>query len=187
MGVVLKTLPKPVRIAPLTAACRPPQGSSSVNNEGISQGLGLIPSGVFVLAAAQDGESAAILASFVQQSGFDPPSVVVAVGKDRQIRRVIESSGRFALSVMSDDSKASLKKFWKGVPEGSDPFEGLATRKHLSGIPILEDAVGYVECDLRELIELGDHCLCVGDVTGGGRISEKSEPMVRIRKNGFEY
>ncbi len=147
----------------------------------------MIPSGVFVLASGQEGESAAILASFVQQSGFDPPSIVVAVGKDRPIRRLIESSGRFALSVMSNDSKESLKKFWKGVPEGSDPFEGLDTRTYLTGIPILEDAVGYVECELRDIVDVGDHCLCVGNVTGGGRISEESEPMVRIRKNGFAY
>ena len=158
-----------------------------MNSDGISQGLAMIPSGVFVLAATQEGESAAILASFVQQSGFDPPSVVVAVGKDRPIRRLIESSGRFALSVMSSDSKESLKKFWKGVPEGVDPFEGLDTRTCLTGIPVLEDAAGYVECELREVIDLGDHCLCVGNVTGGGRISQDVEPMVRIRKNGFEY
>ena len=158
-----------------------------MNNDGIGQGLGLIPSGVFVLAAVQNDESVAILASFVQQSGFDPPSVVVAVGTDRPIRRMIESSGRFALSVMSSDSKESLKKFWKGVPEGSDPFEGLDTRTYLTGIPVLEDAVGYVECEVQKLIEVGDHCLCVGNVLGGGRVSEQSEPMVRIRKNGFEY
>ena len=158
-----------------------------MNDTGISQGLGIIPSGVFVLATTFDGESAAILASFVQQTGFNPPSVIVAVGTDRPIRKVIEKSGSFALSVMSNDSKASLKRFWQGVPAGQNPFEGLATRTATTGIPILEDAVGYVECELRRMIELGDHCLCVGDVVGGGRVSENSEPMVRIRKNGFEY
>jgi flavin reductase (DIM6/NTAB) family NADH-FMN oxidoreductase RutF len=158
-----------------------------VKNEGIGRGLAMIPSGVFVLAARQGERTSAILASFVQQSGFQPPSVVVAVGRDRPVRQMIEDSGLFALSVMSTDSKASLKRFWKGVPEGADPFEGLATRTSEGGMPILEDAVAWLECSLRHTIDLGDHFLCVGEVTGGGRLSEGSEPMVRIRKDGFEY
>jgi len=158
-----------------------------VKRDAIGQGLAMIPSGVFVLAARQDGQTRAMLASFVQQTGFKPPTLVVAVGRDRAIRRVIESSGRFALSILGTDSKASLKRFWKGAPEDGDPFEGLATRTVSSGIPIVEDAVGYLECTLRQTIELGDHCLYVGEVTGGGSLSAGSQPMVRIRKDGFEY
>jgi 3-hydroxy-9,10-secoandrosta-1,3,5(10)-triene-9,17-dione monooxygenase reductase component len=158
-----------------------------VNNDGISQGLAMIPSGVFVLAAEADGRRGAMLASFVQQTGFEPPSVVVAVGRDRDIRKMIESSGRFVLSVMGQESKASLKQFWKGVPEGRDPFEGLSTRPAGSGSPIPEDAVGYLECRLSQVIDLGDHCLCVGEVIEGGRVMAQGDPMVRLRKNGFEY
>lgn len=157
-----------------------------MENEGISQGLATIPSGVFVLAARHEGETAAILASFVQQAGFEPPSVVVAVGRNRAVRRIIAESGHFVLSVMGNDSKASLKRFWKGVPEGADPFEGLSTRNGTMDVPILEDAIGYMECANRQIIDLGDHCLCIGEVTAGGRMGTDA-PMVRIRNNGFEY
>jgi 3-hydroxy-9,10-secoandrosta-1,3,5(10)-triene-9,17-dione monooxygenase reductase component len=157
-----------------------------VNKEGIGLGLAMIPSGVFVLAAREGDQTRAILASFVQQTGFEPPTLVVAVGKDRPIRAQIERSRRFVLSVMGNDSKASLKRFWKGIPEGTDPFEGLRTRTGTMGIPFPDDAIAYLECALREVVDVGDHSLCVGEVTGGERISE-SEPMVRIRKDGFEY
>jgi flavin reductase (DIM6/NTAB) family NADH-FMN oxidoreductase RutF len=158
-----------------------------MDREGIGQGLAMIPSGVFVLASGDGRRTSAILASFVQQAGFEPPSLVVAVGRDRPIRKLIEDSGQFVLNVMGNDSRASLKRFWKGVPEGSDPFEGLPTRTGAAGIPIVEDAVGYLECVLRQTIDLGDHCLYVGEVTGGGRLAPGFEPMVRIRKNGFDY
>jgi 3-hydroxy-9,10-secoandrosta-1,3,5(10)-triene-9,17-dione monooxygenase reductase component len=157
-----------------------------VNRDGISQGLALIPSGVFVVAAEDNGQRAAMLASFVQQSGFDPPSVTVAVNSDRPLLAAIKNSRRFAISTMSAESKDSLKRFWQGVPEGTDPFDGLLTETHETGIPILKDAVAFLECELDETLDAGDHVVCIGRVINGGRILE-NEPMVRIRKDGFEY
>jgi flavin reductase (DIM6/NTAB) family NADH-FMN oxidoreductase RutF len=99
---------------------------------------------------------------------------------------MIQDSQQFAVSVMSKDSKESLSRFWKGVPDGADPFEGLSTSLHDTGIPILDDAVGFLECMLRETADAGDHFLCIGEVINGGRVGE-GEPFVRIRKNGFDY
>ena len=157
-----------------------------MKREGISQGLALVPSGVFVLATAHEGQSSAILASFIQQAAFDPPMIVAAVGQDRSIGRMIRDSKQFAVSVMSKDSKESLSRFWKGVPDGTDPFEGLSTSIHDTGIPILGDAVGFLECTLRETLDAGDHFLCLGEVINGGRV-EEGEPFIRIRKDGFDY
>jgi flavin reductase (DIM6/NTAB) family NADH-FMN oxidoreductase RutF len=157
-----------------------------MKREAISQGLALVPSGVFVLATVHEGQSSAILASFIQQAAFDPPMIVAAVGQDRSIGRMIRDSKQFAVSVMSKDSKESLSRFWKGVPEGADPFDGLSTSTHDTGIPILSDAVGFLECKLRETLDAGDHFLCLGEVVNGGRV-EDGEPFIRIRKNGFDY
>ena len=157
-----------------------------MNRGEVSQGLGLIPSGVFVLAAADHGQKSAMLASFVQQTGFDPPTIIVAVQHARPIRSMIENSETFVISIMGNDSKDSLKKFWKGVPEGTDPFEGLTTRSYDTGIPVLNDAVGFLECKLKAKAEAGDHLVFIGEVLNGGRLRD-GEPLVRIRKNGFEY
>jgi len=157
-----------------------------VNRDGISKGLALIPSGVFIVAAADQGQRYGMLASFVQQSGFDPPSVSVAVNSRRPILGAIQKTGRFAISTMSAASKDSLKRFWKGVPEGADPFEGLEVRTYETGLPILSDAVSFVECELTGSLDADDHVLCLGRVTNGGAV-QPGEPMVRIRTDGFEY
>lgn len=161
-------------------------GEFMVNRDGIGKGLALIPSGVFVVAATDNGRNAAMLASFVQQAGFDPPSVTVAVNAKRPLLGAILASGRFAISTMSSESKDSLKRFWKGVPDGTDPFDGLETETHETGVPVLKDAVAFIECALQDTLDAGDHVVCVGRVLNGGRIREQ-EPMVRIRSDGFEY
>ena len=155
-----------------------------MKTEEISQGLALVPSGVFVVVATHGDETAAMLASFVQQVGFDPPMIIAAVQPSRPVRKLIQDSGTFALSVMSNDSKQSLRRFWT-PPEG-DPFDGLETQTHKTGLPILSDAVGFLECRLQDSTDAGDHVLLIAEVTNGGRIRE-GEPMVRIRNNGFDY
>ncbi len=162
-----------------------PQRKTLTKIEGISQGLALVPSGVFVLVARHGGETVAMLASFVQQAGFDPPMIVAAVQYSRPVRQMIQDSGAFALSVMSTDSKQSLKRFWT-PPEGADPFDGLETQNHATGLPILSDAVGFLECRLHSSTDAGDHVLLIAEVINGGRIG-KGDPMIRIRKNGFDY
>jgi len=157
-----------------------------MNRGDVSQGLGLIPSGIFVLAATDGEQKSAMLASFVQQADFEPPTSVVAVQHARPIRLMIENSETFVISIMGKDSTESLRKFWKGVPEGTDPFEGLGTRSYDTGIPVLNDAVGFLECKLKAKVEAGDPMVLVGEVLNGGRLGD-GEPLVRIRKDGFEY
>lgn len=157
-----------------------------MNRDGVGQGLAVIPSGVFVVAAEHGGRRTAVLASFVQQCAFDPPGVTVAVNVRRPLLSAILNSRRFAISTMANESKDSLRRFWKGTPDGKDPFEGLETVAFQTGIPILKDAIAFLECSLETSIDCGDHVLCVGRVLNGGRIGE-GEPLVRVRKDGFEY
>ena len=157
-----------------------------MKREGISQGLALIPSGVFVLATAHEGRREAMLASFIQQAGFDPPMIVTAIQHSRPINRMIRESKQFAVSIMGKDSKKSLQRFWQGVPDEGDPFQGLDTSLHDTDIPVLNDAVGFLECKLRGATEAGDHWIVIGEVVNGGRV-EVGEPFVRIRTNGFDY
>ena len=43
-----------------------------------------------------------MLASWVQQTSFQPPTVTIAVSKDRPIAGLIRSSGRYAISVIPE-------------------------------------------------------------------------------------
>ena len=51
-----------------------------------AQALGRIPSGLFILSAGTGDQATATLVSFVQQVGFEPPVVVVALRKGRFIK-----------------------------------------------------------------------------------------------------
>ena len=87
---------------------------------------------------------------------------------------------------MSKESKESLKRFWQGVAEDADPFENLDTSLYKTNIPILNDALGFLECNLKSMNDAGDHYVIIGKVVNGGRVKD-GDPLVRVRKNGFDY
>lgn len=155
----------------------------------IGRALGRVPSGVFILTVVSDGRapSQAIMVSWVQQTSFTPPAVSVAIARERPVGYAIRSDGRFALSIIPQNDTSLMKRFARGIPEGADPFENIATRKSPGGLTILADALGYLECRLLNSCDFGgDHELFVGEVTAG-ELFHDGHAFSHQRGNGFHY
>jgi len=153
--------------------------------EQIAQPLGLIPSGCFVLTASDVGHSLGILASWVQQAGFDPPAVSVAIKHNRPIRSLIDRSGHFVLNLIGQDPTEMFKHFSKGFDTDQPAFEGLKTRNEPAGV-VLEDCITHLNCRVTGKVDAGDHTVYVATVIGGG-LHGDGQPSVRVRTNGFNY
>ena len=134
------------------------------NKKQVGKALGRIASGLFVVTAKCEDKEDAVLASWVNQCSFDPPAVTIALGVMRAARLLVEGSGAFIVNVLPKDDMTLLKHFSR-PPE--DIFKGVKTRKGLEGIRILSDAVSYLECEVVQAIQSGDHVLYVGEIVGG--------------------
>jgi len=152
----------------------------------IGKALGRVPSGVFILTAKHQIEQSAMMASWVQQVGFAPPAVSVAVAKGRPIGGIIRASNRLALSIVSSEDKSLMKHYarLKGVDV---PFVGVATKPSPSGLPILTDALAWLDCKLIGTHDFGgDHELFIAEVTDG-EILHEGTAFAHQRGNGFHY
>ncbi len=154
------------------------------NKKQVGKALGRIPSGLFVVTAKCGDREDAVLASWVNQSSFDPPTITVALAKVRPARVLIEGADSFIVNVLGKESKALMKHFFK--PPTDSIFDGLATTKGIDGIAILKDAVSYIECKLVGSAIAGDHVVYIGEVVGG-KMLKGGEPYFHVRDNGFSY
>ena len=153
------------------------------NKKQVGKALGRIASGLFVVTAKCEDKEDAVLASWVNQCSFDPPAVTIALGVMRAARLLVEGSGAFIVNVLPKDDMTLLKHFSR-PPE--DIFKGVKTRKGLEGIRILSDAVSYLECEVVQAIQSGDHVLYVGEIVGGKTL-KVGDPYIHVRDNGFNY
>src|SRR4028118_903064 len=92
----------------------------------LGQALGRVPSGLYILTVRHDGKATGMLASWVQQAGFEPPMVTVAVNADRYVGAWIDRSGRLALNQTAPARQAHLRHFGRGFTADAPAFEGLA-------------------------------------------------------------
>jgi flavin reductase (DIM6/NTAB) family NADH-FMN oxidoreductase RutF len=152
----------------------------------LGKAIGKIPSGVYILTARHEDRRGAILASWVQQAAFEPPAVSVALAKGRPIAESIRASGRFALSILPDDDKTLMKHYARPI-EAGDPFAGVRVIDSPAGLPILADALAWLECRLLSTCDFGgDHELLVGEIIAGELLKE-GKPFMHVRGNGFHY
>lgn len=148
--------------------------------------LGRIPCGLYVVTSLQDGQPLGFVGSFAMQMGFDPPAICIGVGKERAPLSAIRASGRFALSILDDQSRGLMASFFKKYPEGGSPFDELALLDTPGGLPVLEKALAWLDCRVSGEFETGDHVVVFGEVTGG-ELMRQGDSSVHLRKDGFSY
>ena len=149
----------------------------------VAQALGRIPTGLYLVTTRQGDMPLGFLGSFVMQVGFQPPAVMVAVGKGRDHLAAIRSSGRFAISVLDGESSKLMGAFF--AKDGS-PFETLRHEDSPGGMPVFPEALTWLDCKLTGEHELGDHVALFGTVESAACL-RAGDPSIRLRKNGLEY
>jgi len=156
----------------------------------VSAALGRVPSGLFILTARRQDRSTGMLASWVQQAGFEPPMLTVAVSRDRPIASWIAETGRFALNQLAAQDRTLLKHFAKGVPPDEPAFEGLELLNddRARGGPVLARALAFLDLEVAGTLEPdGDHRILLGRVVGGELLHPDRPPMLHVRRDGLHY
>ncbi len=127
--------------------------------------LRMIPYGIYVLTADDGrGKTGAATVNWVTQSAFAPPLVVVGVKADSAVYAALKSAGGFALNMLGKAHKSLAFAFFKPAKIEDGLLSGQAFTRANNGAPILDAALGAVECKVISLVEQGDHHVVVGEV-----------------------
>ena len=160
--------------------------SDGDNRKQFLAALGRIPSGLFVLTVRRDGAETGLLTSWVQQCSFDPPQVTVALKHGRDVGAWLTPESGFVLNILDDTQTDMIAHFGRGFDPGQPAFNGLPVERLPGGLPVLGEALAYLECRVTGRCQAGDHDLVIGQVVGGRMLNE-GQPMVHVRKSGSHY
>ncbi|MGA0878555.1 MAG: flavin reductase family protein [Ilumatobacteraceae bacterium] len=149
--------------------------------------LGHFPTGVTVVTGI-DGRGrpqGITIGSFVSVS-LDPPLVGFLPGKNSRSWPAMAESERFCVNILGADQADLCWRFAKEPPEGDDgavagKFDGVAWTAAASGAPVLEGVIGWIDCTVESVHDIGDHYFVVGRVTDLGHRAEVSDAMVFFR------
>jgi len=89
-------------------------------------------------------------------------------------------SGAFAVNFLSEQQEIISERFSARAPLVSGNFEGIPYRLAVTGSPILEDCLAWLDCRLWATYDGGDHSIFVGRVEALG-LGEDGLPLLYYR------
>jgi flavorubredoxin/flavin reductase (DIM6/NTAB) family NADH-FMN oxidoreductase RutF len=164
----------------------PAQAVSNSQIDRTAQAVGRVVGSVCVLAARRGELTSAMLASWVTQASFNPPGLTVAVAKDRAVESLTHTGDKFVLNILKEGMNVR-RHFLKPFAPGEDRFAGLDTQEAENGCPIINDALAYLECTVKNRMDCGDHWLVYAVVDNGKVIQSTGMSAVHHRKSGSHY
>ncbi len=148
----------------------------SIDSGKFRQVLGHFPTGVTVVTAtAPDGEPVGLTIGSFTSVSLDPPLVGWLPMVDSQRWAQINSSGSFCVNVLGAEQAELCWRFAKTSIE--EPFEGVAWQPSpITGSPVLDGAIAWIDCAIEQVIEAGDHHFVIGRVLELEHAHPDSEP-----------
>jgi len=134
----------------------------SITSERFRAVLGHFASGVTVVTATSEGGPVGFTAQAFIALSLDPPLVVTTAQRTSQSWPRIESVGAFAVNVLAEGQETLARTF---AVSGVDKFTGVGWEPApVTGAPLLEGALAWVECRLERTYDGGDHVIVAGRV-----------------------
>lgn len=162
------------------------EGVQKVPISPIGRVLGSLPSGLLVLTTRKGQQETGMLVSWVMQAGFAPPTVTVAIRHGRYVGDWVTQGASFVLNLLDQDHKHLLRYFAKGFPPQEQPFTTLDVERTARGVVVLQEALGYLECEPCSHIDSADHRIFLARVMEGRLLAARA-PMVHVRQSGMSY
>jgi flavin reductase (DIM6/NTAB) family NADH-FMN oxidoreductase RutF len=123
---------------------------------------------VAILTVDLDGERLGLTIGSLVGLSLEPPLVGVSVSRQAAMHELLRGAGGFALSLLAGDQEGIAQHFARGVPPFAH-WHGIATRPGAEGAPLIDDALGWLECRTASQHEAGDHTLFVAEVLAAER------------------
>jgi 3-hydroxy-9,10-secoandrosta-1,3,5(10)-triene-9,17-dione monooxygenase reductase component len=136
--------------------------SGSIDAARFRQVLGHFPTGVCVVTTMDAGTPAGLAVGSFASVSLDPPLVLFSAANTSSSLARITSSGRFCVNVLSEDQEDVCRVF---ASRSDDKFAGLGWTPSGNHAPRIDGSLAWVDCDVHQTVDGGDHVIVIGAVT----------------------
>jgi flavin reductase (DIM6/NTAB) family NADH-FMN oxidoreductase RutF len=135
------------------------------------------------LVTAQAGAlRGGLIATFVNQASIVPdlPRVLVGLAKRHYTWELVETSGAFALHLLGERHLDWVWRFGLSSARDADKFLGLRVHAGVTNSPLLDDALGWLECKVEAKLDTGDRTVYLGAIVDGRVVS--ADPPLTVSR-----
>jgi flavin reductase (DIM6/NTAB) family NADH-FMN oxidoreductase RutF len=151
--------------------------------------LWTMPSGLYVVGSRAGDERNLMTLNWATQVSFDPKQLGIGVEKTALTHRLIRDGGSYTLNTIDREDRAIVRKFTKPVEVdlAAGTANGFAFHDGPTGTPVLDQAVAWFACEVRQSVDVGDTTLFVGEVVDCGFQRDEDTPVLRMEDTRMNY
>jgi flavin reductase (DIM6/NTAB) family NADH-FMN oxidoreductase RutF len=134
----------------------------AVSPEEFRAALSSYATGVTVVTAVGPGGPSGATANAVTSLSLDPPMMLACLDRGSRTLTSVRAQGRFGVNALAAGQADLARRFSAKHPEPEkwDSVEWSERER----LPRLDGALVWVACELRDLIDGGDHLILTGNV-----------------------
>jgi flavin reductase (DIM6/NTAB) family NADH-FMN oxidoreductase RutF len=139
-----------------------PAPAPAINPARYRQVLGQYPTGVCVITARSDtGEILSMVVGSFTSVSLEPPLVAFFHDRKSSSWAMLRNHERFCVNILSAAQEMICRKL---ASKDADKFAGVSHRLSRNGNPIIDGAVGWIDCSRYSIGDAGDHEIVLGRV-----------------------
>jgi flavin reductase (DIM6/NTAB) family NADH-FMN oxidoreductase RutF len=148
--------------------------------------MGRFVTGVTIVTTRLGDDLHGMTANAVTSLSLDPMLVLVCVDKTADTHDILAKAGVFAVNILNREQADISNRFAKKEFDGAHGLEDIAHSFAVTGSPIIDGAIAYLDC--RTTIEHhgGDHTIFIGEVMEAREVSDEA-PLAFYRGRYGEF
>jgi flavin reductase (DIM6/NTAB) family NADH-FMN oxidoreductase RutF len=139
--------------------------------------LGSFTSGVTIVTTCHNEQLHGITVSSFCSLSLEPPLVLVCIDNRCRSADLIKQASVFAVNILAEDGEWLSRQF---ASRAEDKFANVAYYYGETGVPLLQQALAVIECQLVNKLPGGDHTIFVGQVIAA-HANDQLRPLVYQR------
>ncbi len=148
--------------------------------------LRLLHHNVAIVSSGKGADTVGATVTWFTQSSFEPPLITMAVKADSRLYAAIRSNMNLVVSLVNKGDKGLAGAFFKPGSWEDDKFGGFPAKALETGGAILEASPAWLACQVKTVVEEGDHHVIIAQVVDAG-INREEEQAMCLSETGWHY
>ncbi|HEV7888521.1 MAG TPA: flavin reductase family protein [Acidimicrobiales bacterium] len=149
-----------------------------------------MPSGLYLVGSRAGERRNLMTLNWATQVSIAPKYLGVSVEREAFTHALIDEGGSFTLNLIDREDRAVARKFTKPVEvdAAARTLNGFGFHDAaVTGAPVLDQAVAFLDCAVRERVALGDYTFFMGEIVDAGFQKEEDTPVLRMEDTRMNY
>ncbi len=148
----------------------------TLQDETVNKVLWKIPNVLCLLGSRSGDEWNAMTTSWVTQVSQEPVLIGVGVDTAAVTHRLIADGGSFTVNLWNAENTRPFVKFSKPAKREGSELNGYGVTEGSTGAPVFDDAIAWMECEVRQAVDCGTHTFFIGELVAAGVNDDEARP-----------